>query len=109
MEANAYNYLSDERLKNNIKEYKFNAIKLIENSKIYKYNFKENGKEEFGLVIGEGYNTPKEIIEKNNEFYSINSYRMNCVLWKAIQEQQEEIRTLQKEIKSLKGDNYGQN
>ena len=104
MEANAYHYLSDAKLKTDIQRYDFNAIPLIVNSDIYKYKFKNTGKEEFGLVIGEGYRTPDEIIENHDGTYSINAYRMNTVTWKAIQEQQQQIEELQKEIKLLKGE-----
>ncbi len=109
MESTAYNYLSDAKLKTDIQRYDFNAIPLIINSDIYKYKFKNTGKEEFGLVIGDGYRTPDEIIENHNGTYSINAYRMNTVMWKAIQEQQQQIEELQNEIKLLRGEKYGEN
>ena len=104
MEANAYNYISDAKLKTDIQHYNFDAISLIVNTDIYKYKFKNTGKEEFGLVIGEGYRTPDEIIENHDGTYSINAYRMNTVTWKAIQEQQQQIEELKNEIKLLKGE-----
>lgn len=104
MEATAYNYLSDKKLKENIKEYNFNAINLIKNGKIYTYNLKRNNKKEFGFVVGENYKCPKEIVEKNEDLFSINAYRVSAVLWKAIQEQQEQIEQLQQEVNKLKGE-----
>lgn len=44
MEATAYNYISDAKLKDNIQEYDFNALDIIKNGRIYRYTFKSNNK-----------------------------------------------------------------
>lgn len=50
------------------------------------------------LYGGEGYKTPKEVIS-NNE--SINSYSMNSVSWKAIQELDQKIEKLLNILKKV--------
>lgn len=104
MEATAYNYVSDIRLKEEIIEFDKNAIDIIKKGKIYNYQFKSNKNKEFGLVVGEGYECPEEVIVKGDEYYGISAYRMSSVLWKAVQEQQEVIEDLKKEIKKMKGE-----
>lgn len=104
MEATAYNYLSDKRIKEDIKACERNALDIIKKGKIYSYKLKEGKKAEIGFVVGDGYECPEEIIEKNQELYSVNSYRTTAILWKAIQEQQQQIEELKKEIKKMKGE-----
>ena len=102
--AVAYNYHSLERLKKNIVKCNIKALNLINDSEIYTYNFKhedDTHKKHIGFVIGKNYKTPKEVITDTND--GISSYDMCSILWKAIQEQQEEIELLKEEIKLLKG------
>ena len=98
---------SKESVKKNIKKYLDNAIDIVKQSEIYKYNFKDEqdtDKKHIGFVIGDeggNYKTPNEVISKSGE--GIEHYTMTSILWKAVQEQQEIIEGLQKEIKELKG------
>lgn len=94
-----------ESLKKNFEEVE-DATSIVKNSEIYKYNFKseeDTDKKHYGFVIGENYNTPDEVISKSGE--GIDTYSMCSILWKAVQEQQETIEALQKEINNLKGEN----
>ena len=94
-----------ESIKKNFEEVE-DATSIIKNSEIYKYNFKseeDTDKKHYGFVIGEDYNTPEEVISKSGE--GIDTYSMCSILWKAVQEQQETIEALQKEINNLKGEN----
>lgn len=103
MVADEYRYFSLEELKKNIEKYNINAIDIIKNSDIYTFNYKyedEKTKKHIGFVIGEKYKTPEEVISQKGD--SINSYSMVSILWKAVQEQQEEIEKLKKEINKLK-------
>lgn len=103
--ANEYNYNSLESIKKNIEAFKENAINIIKNADIYEFNYKtENDKDKkhIGFIIGKNYNTPKEVVAKNNE--SIDTYTMSAICWKAIQEQQKQIEEMQKEIEKLKGE-----
>lgn len=97
---------SKESKKKNITKYNEKALDIVKDSEIYKYNFKsedDKHKKHIGFVIGdEGgkYKTPEQVISNDRE--GIESYSMTSILWKAIQEQQQLIEQLQKEIKELK-------
>ena len=96
-----------ESLKKNIEKYTDNALDIIKDSEIYMYNFKtekNTEKKHIGFVIGDlggDYKTPKQVIAKDKS--GIDTYDMTSILWKAIQEQQEQIEQMKKEIKQLKG------
>ena len=101
--ADSFNNNSKEDIKKNIKLYDENAIELLKKSNIYTFNYKtekDDEKKHIGFIIGEKYKTPDELISQTGD--SINNYSMCSVLWKAVQEQQEEIEKLQKEIEKLK-------
>lgn len=81
------------------------GLDIIKNIDIYKYNLKEENdddKKHIGFVIGDKYKYSKEITSKDN--CGVDAYSFISVCCKAIQEQQEQIETLKKEIDSLKGD-----
>lgn len=79
-----------------------NGIDILKSADIYEYNFKGQEHKQIGVIIGEKYNTPEEILSENKK--GIDLYSMISIVWKAVQEQQEQIEELQKEIKELKGD-----
>ena len=81
-----------------------NALDVVKNVDIYKYNLyneKDEDKKHIGFVIGDDFNYRKEITSKDNDGADI--YAMVSVLWRAVQEQQEQIEKMQKEIDILKG------
>lgn len=89
--------------KKNFEKMQDNALDIIKNIDIYKYNLKtENDidKKHIGFVIGEGYNYSKEVTSEKNDGVDIYSFASLCC--KAIQEQQEMIKQLELEIKQLK-------
>ena len=93
-----------ESIKKNFEKVE-NATSIVKNSEVYKYNLKteeDTDKKHYGFVIGENYNTPNEVISKKGD--GIDTYSMCSILWKAVQEQQEQIETLQQEINKLKGE-----
>ena len=95
--AYGFHQISLASEKKNIKLYKDNAIKKIKDTNIYSFIYKndETNRERIGFVIGDNHNTAKEIIDNN----SIDLYSVVGILWKAIQEQQEEIEKLKEMIK----------
>ena len=80
------------------------ALELIRQADICQYQFKgekADGHRHFGLVIGENYNCPSEIIAQNGK--GIDTYSMNALAWKAIQELSEELAKIkQKEVRNEK-------
>lgn len=100
MYASSFENRSTVNLKENINKLNIDALNIINNSDLYSFNYKNNkNNKTIGLIIGEGYNTPKEVIS-NNE--AINMYSMNSLSWKAIQELSQKVADLEKEIKELK-------
>ena len=92
---------SFEEIKKNIKLYDKSALEQVLNSDIYTYNLKtekDTDKKHIGLVIGDKYKTPDEIVTDDG----ISPYSMISLLWKAVQEQQQQIENLKKEINKLK-------
>lgn len=91
---------SKESVKKNIEEYKENALEIVNNSKIYDYNFKfekDTDKKHKGFVIGDlggNYAIPEQVISKNGQ--GIDTYTMTSILWKAVQELNEKVERLEK-------------
>ena len=103
--ANGTTYNSKESLKKNIKLYDKKVLDLIKNSEIYEYNYKsekDTDKKHIGFVIadkGGNYKTPEEVISAERD--GIDQYNMSSILWKAIQELQEQIEELKNKIKEM--------
>lgn len=101
--AKSFSNTSLAELKKNIEELG-NTIDIIENSKIYTFNYKTEENEQkkhIGFVIGEEYNTPKEVIDENER--GIDLYAMNSIEWKGLQECIKLIKDLQNRVEILEG------
>ena len=100
--ALSYAYDSKAEIKKDIKKYTQKALDIIKNTDVYQFNYKEYEKKKktIGFVIGDNYKIADEIV--TDERNGINSYSVMGILWKSIQEQQEIIEQLQKEVKELK-------
>lgn len=97
---------SKNEKKKYVKRINKKAVDLINNSDICQYQLKgekETGHRHYGLVIGENYNCPDEVVSENGK--GVEIYSMVALAWKAIQEQQEMIENLEKRIKELEGQN----
>ena len=81
------------------------GLDIIKDIDIYKYRYKdeEDTKKHIGLVIGNDYNYSKDVTNNNND--GVDLYSFVSVCCKAIQEQQEQIEELKREIENLKGGN----
>lgn len=87
---------SREEDKKNFEKYN-NALDIIKNIDIYKYNLKteEDGtKKHIGFVIGKDFNYSEEVTSKNNDGVDVYSFVSLCC--QAIKELQEEIEELKK-------------
>ena len=92
--------------KKNIKKLKIDALKLVKNADICEYNFKsekKGTKKHIGLVIGEGYNCPEQIISEDGQ--GIEQYSYTSLVTKAfqqyIQQQDKLISELTKRLEKL--------
>ena len=96
--AFAFNNISLEEKKKNFERLN-NALDIVNNTDIYKYNYKfekEKYKKHIGVVIGDKYNYSKEITNDKND--GVDTYSMISVLWQAVKEQQKEIEELKERI-----------
>lgn len=94
---------SKEELKKNFEMMQNNAINILKEIDIYRYNLKnekDTDKKHIGFVIGDNYKYSKEVTSKDNDGVNIYSFVSLCC--KAIQEQQVLIENLQKEVEELK-------
>lgn len=99
MYATSFNNSSKLEIKENIEKFNMDALRLIKNTGIYSFNYKNNkNSKTIGLIIGKGYNTPKEVIS-NNE--AIDLYSMNSLSWKAIQELDKKIEKIVSILKKI--------
>ena len=92
-----------EKEKKNFEKFE-KGLETLKNIDIYKYNLQgeeDTDKKHIGFVIGNKFNYSKEVTSKNND--GVDLYSFISVCCKAIQEQQEEIEELKKEIEKLKG------
>ena len=96
--------------KKNFEKMQNNALDIIKKIDIYKYNLKneeDTDKKHIGFVIGDNFNYSKEVTSLDNT--GVDTYSFVSLCCKAIQEQQEQIEELKKEINILKGEKNGEN
>lgn len=82
--------------KKNIKKLKINALDLVKEADICEYNFKKEKagtKKHIGLVIGEGYNCPEQVISEDGQ--GVEQYSLTSLLWKAVQELTEKVERME--------------
>lgn len=99
------NPTSLEEQKKNIEKYTNNALEILKNIDIYKYNFKNESdetKKHLGFVIGEDYKYSEEVTSNENNGVDLYSFVSLCC--KAIQEQQAEIEELKKRLEEQSND-----
>ena len=103
---------SEKKLKENIQKLRTNQknkninkmLDIIKNTDICEYNFKGRKHKQYGVVIGDDYNTAGEILSEDKK--GVDLYSMISILWRAFQEQLEEQDTenqaLRKQLQELK-------
>ena len=94
---------SKEESKKNFEKLKDNALEIIKNIDIYKYNLKkekDTDKKHIGFVIGDNYNYSKEVTSIDNKGVDIYSFTSLCC--KAIQELSQQLEELKKQLKEAK-------
>ena len=92
--ANSFIPTSLEEKKKNFEKLE-NALDIVKDTEIYKYNLKteaDGDKKHVGFVIGTNFKYRKELTDLDNK--GVDLYSMISVLWKAVQEQQVEIEKL---------------
>ena len=107
--STSYNPASDERLKENIRDYD-NALADVMKLKPRKYSWKTDGAEDNGFIAQELLETPEFANRVNpinddsdDPMYGVDYMKFVAVLTGAIQEQQAMIEELKAEVTALKG------
>lgn len=112
--ATSFNATSDIRAKTNIKPLLMSATNYLSNLKLYSYNYKSDNSQSIGIIAQEVEQQPvkdlfnQEILNLANTpkddkaFYTIKQDKLVYLCIKAIQEQNEEIKKLKREIEDLK-------
>jgi hypothetical protein len=91
----AWNNASDERYKENIVDIPYGTAELLQ-LKPRKYNMKEGGEEQIGLIAQEVESIIPEVVEDSESGYKSMSYgNLNALLIKTIQELEARIATLE--------------
>lgn len=102
MQSQAFNNNSLEELKKNIEKQE-NVMDIVKNSEIYKFNYKDENKDDkkhIGFIIGKKYKTPEALL--NKEKNAIDIYCMASINWKCTQEILEELKNTKEELEELK-------
>ena len=101
--------ISDERLKNNIKPTKVNALDLLNNIEMVEFNWKKDGKfEKIGAIAQQVQSVDKDLVvhdmddkQTYNDYLRINYYDTIPYLIKGIQELSEENTNLKSQLKAM--------
>ncbi len=102
VEAEAFYYSSDKRLKENITPLEENLSKILKLNGV-SYNLKESNDDRIGLLAQEVKEIFPEIVREDQEgMLSIDSSGLIATLIEAVKEQQSEIEELKEEIEEIK-------
>lgn len=111
LNATYFNATSDKRAKHNIHQSEFSALDIIKKLPIYNFNYNNDNSAAIGLIAQEAAEVQagdfelvsnKEASGKGDDLMRIKESKLVYIAWKAIQEQQEIIEALKKEIEELK-------
>ncbi len=99
-----FNATSDRRAKTNIKPIADGALDIVMNTPVYTFNYIKDNAESCGIMaqdLSEDYSF--DFIDRSNpDLLKVHESKLVYLLWKALQEQQLEIKKLQREIEELK-------
>lgn len=106
-----FNATSDIRAKTNLQHASFKAINIVKSLPVYTFNYKETGSPAIGLIAQDAakisFGSDFSLVNnetasgENGDYMTIKESKLIYVLWKAIQEQQEQINYLTSLVKDL--------
>lgn len=106
-----FNATSDIRAKKNVHQSTFSALDVVKQLPIYNFNYNTDDSASIGIIAQEAEDIDldgfdivnnKEASGKNGNYMTVKESKLVYIAWKAIQEQQEIIEALKKEIEELK-------
>ena len=106
-----FNATSDIRAKTNLQHASFKALNIVKSLPVYTFNYKETGSPAIGLIAQDAakisFGSDFSLVNnetasgENGDYMTIKESKLIYVLWKAIQEQQEQINYLTSLVKDL--------
>lgn len=106
-----FNATSDVRAKTNLQHASFKALNIVKSLPIYSFNYKETGSPAIGLIAQDAakisFGSDFSLINnetasgENGDYMTIKESKLIYILWKAIQEQQEQINDLISLVRDL--------
>lgn len=106
-----FNATSDIRAKTNLQHASFKALNVVKSLPIYTFNYKETGSPSIGLIAQDAakisFGSDFSLVNnetasgENGDYMTIKESKLIYILWKAIQEQQEQINYLTSLVKDL--------
>lgn len=106
-----FNATSDIRAKTNLQHASFNALNIVRSLPVYTFNYKTDSSPAIGLIAQDAekisFGTDFSLVNnitasgENGDYMSIKESKLVYILWKAIQEQQEQINKLTSLVKDL--------
>lgn len=106
-----FNATSDIRAKTKVQHASFKALNIVKSLPVYTFNYKETGSPSIGLIAQDAakisFGSDFSLVNnetasgENGDYMTIKESKLIYVLWKAIQEQQEQINYLTSLVKDL--------
>lgn len=106
-----FNATSDVRAKTKVQHASFKALNIVKNLPVYTFNYKETGSPSIGLIAQDAakisFGSDFSLVNnetasgENGDYMTIKESKLIYILWKAIQEQQEQINYLTSLVKDL--------
>ena len=106
-----FNATSDVRAKTNLQHASFKALNIVKSLPIYTFNYKETGSPAIGLIAQDAakisFGSDFSLVNnetasgENGDYMTIKESKLIYILWKAIQEQQEQINDLISLVRDL--------
>lgn len=110
VQALYFNATSDYRAKTAIRPAEFSALDFITRYQVFNFSYKESGDAAIGLIAQDlqdehiddfYFVNNREATGENGDYMTIKESKLVYVLWKAIQEQQQQINELKALVESL--------
>lgn len=106
-----FNATSDIRAKTKVQHASFKALNIVKSLPVYTFNYKETGSPAIGLIAQDAakisFGSDFSLVNnenasgENGDYMTIKESKLIYILWKAIQEQQEQINYLTSLVKDL--------
>lgn len=106
-----FNATSDIRAKTKVQHASFKALNIVKSLPVYTFNYKETGSPSMGLIAQDAakisFGSDFSLVNnetasgENGDYMTIKESKLIYILWKAIQEQQEQINYLTSLVKDL--------